>query len=115
MVLRVYLLVLLCVGLTASALAKPEEKTVSLGRVAQAVALTRVYSRPSTRAHVYYSVQPKEYLVVRDYKKGSPWKQVLLQNMYYGFAQVDTMSVLAYDYKVPATSVEVADVPQPRA
>jgi cell wall-associated NlpC family hydrolase len=86
--------------------AKPAEKTVSLGRVAQATLLTRVYSKPSTRSRVYYSVHPREYLVVKDYKKGSPWKLVLLQNMKYGFAKGDSMALLAYEYKVPASAMQ---------
>ena len=116
MVLRVNLLVLFCVALSAFAIAKPDQQMVSLGRVAQATLLTKVYSKPSTRSHVYYSVQPREYLVVRDYKKDSPWKQVLLKNMHYGYAQVASMTVLAYDYKVPVSSVQqYAEIPQPRA
>ena len=116
MVLRVNLLVLFCVALSAFALAKPEQQMVSLGRVAQATAITKVYSRPSAHSHLYYSVQPKEYLVVRDFKKDSPWKQVLLKDMHYGFARVESMTVLAYDYKVPVSSVQqYAEIPQPRA
>ena len=114
MVLRVKMLALFCVVLCTFAFAGPDDKTVSLGRVAQATALTHVYSRPSTRSHVYYSVQPKEYLVVKDYKKGSPWKYVLLQNMRYGYARVDTMTLLAYEYKVPASQV-VASTPPSRS
>ena len=105
MVLRVKMLALLCVVLTAFASANPQEKTVSLGRVAQATALVRVYSRPSTRSHVYYNVHPNEYMVVKDYKSGSPWKLVLLQNMRYGYAESASMNILAYDYRVPATTV----------
>jgi cell wall-associated NlpC family hydrolase len=115
MTLRFKLLALLCVVLSVSAFAdspkagKSDQKMVSLGRVAQATAPTKVYAKPNTRAHVYYSVQPQEYLVVQDYKKDSPWKKVLLQNMHYGYAQVETMSVLAYEYKVPETPVAVTE------
>lgn len=136
MTLRFRLLVSLCVVLTAHAFAQTEQETtplpdptlavktetkapvntVSLGRVAQATGITKVYSKPSTRARVYYSVHPKEYLVVKDYKKGSPWKLVLLQNMKYGYARGDSMSILAYEYKVPASSTTlVAMSPSPRA
>ena len=119
MKLRVYLLALLCAALSAFAFAGPDEKkdvkTVSLGRVAQATAKAHVYSRPSTRSHVYYSVQPGVYMVVRDYKKDSPWKLVLLQNMNYGYARVESMKVLDYEYKVPAASAPVAMTNSPRA
>src|SRR5207248_934462 len=88
---------------------------VSLGRVAQAKGLTKIYARPSTRSHVYYSVQPHDYLVVQDYSKVSPYKLVLLQNLRFGYALADSMDVLNYEYKVPASSAPVAMNTNPRA
>lgn len=116
---RFKLSVLLALVLTASAFAGQDEpKKVSLGRVAQAKIVTKIYSKPSTRSRVYYSVQPTEYLVVKDYKKGSPWKLVLLQNMSYGYTRNESIDVLDYEYKVDASSVpsqQVAMAPNPRA
>jgi cell wall-associated NlpC family hydrolase len=100
--LRFKLLALLCVVLTAFAFAGPDAKKVSLGRVARATAPTKVYSRPSTRARVLNNVQPNEYLVIRDYKKGSPWKLVLMKNGTYAYGRSETMNVLNYEYTVDA-------------
>ncbi len=108
MILRLKLALLLCVAVTVSAFAGQASKMVTLGRVAQAKALTKIYARPSIRSHVFYSVQPNEYLVVRDYKKDSPYKLVLLKNMAFGYALTDSMSVLNYEYKVPAASMPLA-------
>jgi cell wall-associated NlpC family hydrolase len=103
MKLRLQLLLVLGMAFALAAFSGAvEPKKVSLGRVAQATKSTKIYSRPSTRSHVYYSIQPNEYLVVRDYKKDSPWKLVLLQNMRYGYARSETMQVLDYEYKVDA-------------
>ena len=116
MILRLKLALLLCVALTVSALAgQSSAKMVSLGRVAQAKALTRIYARPSARSHIFYSVQPNEYLVVRDYKKGSPWKLVVMSNMSCGYALVDSMNLLNYEYKVPAAQTPLAMAPRPTA
>lgn len=115
MILRLKLSMMLCVVLTASAFAGQATKMVSLGRVAQAKALTRIYARPSSRAHVYYSVQPNEYLVVRDYRQGSPWKIVVMSNMGYGYALSDSVSLLNYEYKVPAASAPLAMSSRPTA
>jgi cell wall-associated NlpC family hydrolase len=103
MKLRLKLLLIFSLALSLAAFSGAvEAKKISLGRVAQATQATKIYSRPSTRSHVYYSIQPNEYLVVRDYKKDSPWKLVLLQNMSYGYARRETMQVLNYEYKVDA-------------
>jgi len=113
MFLRVKLFGLFCLlMLSALSLAGQEEKKVSLGRVAQATGLTKVYSRPSTRAHVFYSVQDKEYLVVKDYKKDSPWKYVLMKNGTYAYARTEKMNILNYEYMVPASQMVAV---QPRS
>lgn len=114
MIVRLKLALLLSLALTVSAFAgQASTKMVSLGRVAQAKALTKIYARPSMRSHVYYSVQPNEYLVVRDYKKDSPYKLVLLKNMAFGYALTDSMNVLNYEYKVPEASAPLAMAPRP--
>jgi len=115
MFLRVKLLVLFSVFLVAFAFAGTDEDMVSLGRVAQAVALTRVYSKPSTRSHVYYTVNPKEYMVVKEYKKDSPWKLVLLSNGRYAYGRTETMEVLDYEYKVPKSQTQTTLAKMPRA
>jgi cell wall-associated NlpC family hydrolase len=94
-----------CVALLASAFAGAEAKKVVLGRVAQTKAAAKIYSRPSTKSRVYYSVGDNEYLVVREYKANSPWKLVLMQNMQYGYARSEVMDVLDYNYEVPADSL----------
>jgi cell wall-associated NlpC family hydrolase len=113
--LRFKLLALLCVVLTAFAFAGPDAKKISLGRVAQATAPTRVYSRPSTRARVLNNLQTNEYLVVRDYKKGSPWKLVLMKNGTYAYGRSETMNVLNYEYKVDAPPESAMMASMPRA
>jgi cell wall-associated NlpC family hydrolase len=114
MILRFKLALMLCVVVCASAFAGQDTKMVSLGRVAQAKTPVKIFSRPSTRSHVYYSVRPNEYLVVRDYKKDSPYKLVLMSNMRFGYALAESMDVLNYEYKVPETSAPVAlSMPRP--
>ena len=84
---------------------EPNDSMLSLGRVAQAKAVVPVYAQPSENSSVYYNVQPEEYLVVRDYKKDPMWKQVLLQNMNFGFARSELMTPLNYEYKVPKSAI----------
>ena len=106
MFLRVKLLGLFCLLMLSALSLGQEEKKVSLGRVAQATALTKVYSRPSTRAHIFYSVHPAEYLVVKDYKKDSPWKLVLMKNGTYAYARTEGMKILDYEYKVAGVATD---------
>ena len=105
MILRLKLIALLCVVLCAFAFAKPDERKVSLGRVARAKVALKIYARPTSRSHVFSRVQPAELLVVKDYKKDSPWKLVLLGNYTYGFAKTETMEILEYEYLVNASSL----------
>jgi hypothetical protein len=75
----------------------------SAGRVAQAIRATSVFSQPSTRSHIYYTIRPKEYLVVKDYKKD--WKRVLMKNGTYAYVQSHGMNVLDYEYMVPKSKL----------
>jgi hypothetical protein len=78
---------------------------VSLGRVARATTQVNVYSQPSTRSHVYYRVPNREYLVVKNYKRGNPWKCVLMKNGIYAYAESAKLQLLDYEYVAPKARI----------
>ncbi len=66
-----------------------------IGKLGQAVESAPIYASASTRARIYYHVQPYEYLVLQT-TDNSHWLRVLMQNMMYGYIRTDAVAKLPY-------------------
>jgi hypothetical protein len=88
----------------------PAELKISLGRVAQAATATNIYSSPNESSHRYYKVRKGDYLVVKEDSAHPEWQRVLLQNRQYGYAPAASLTVLNYEYKVPAKAARPASM-----
>jgi cell wall-associated NlpC family hydrolase len=69
---------------------------VILGKLGQALAQTPIFSRPTTRARVYYKVKPYEYLVLQSANNDKYFK-VLLENGSYGYVSSEAVARLPYN------------------
>lgn len=70
------------------------EKIV-LGKLGQAIERTPIYSRPSTRSHVYYRTGKYQYLVINT-ASNAAYTKVLMNNGATGYVATDAIAKLPY-------------------
>lgn len=92
MTLRRLLLLVVASLLALSAFA---EKRV-LGKLGQALEVTKIYAKTDARSRVLYSCAAYEYVVIQP-TKFKAWRAVLLQNGRYGYVQAEKVATLPYE------------------
>ena len=84
---------------------------VVIGKLGQALQEADIYSRPSSRSHVYYRVKAYQYLVIRDARSASYYK-VVLQTGACGYILASEVAQLPYSVTAdesPTPSYESRD------
>lgn len=69
---------------------------VTLGKLGQAIASTKIYKTASTKAGVWCEVKEFDYLVLNSYEKAE-WTKVLLTNGKQGFILTEKVASLPYN------------------
>jgi hypothetical protein len=69
-----------------------------LGKVGQSLSTFGIHRSPSASSHVYYEVQPYEYLVV-SHTRNSRWLAVALNTGGYGYAPASGIAILPYSVR----------------
>jgi cell wall-associated NlpC family hydrolase len=72
-----------------------------IGKLGQALEATQIRSAPGSKAKVYYTVKPYQYIVIKP-TKYEQWLAVLLQNGRDGYIRADKVARLPYDVRAKA-------------
>lgn len=71
-------------------------QSVVLGKLGQATKATPIFTSPNSKARIYYTAKPKEYLVLRKMSTQA-WMQVLMQNGQHGYVATAAVKQLPYE------------------
>jgi len=76
--------------------------TKVLGRYAQTTGQAKIYASPSTRARVFYTAKPFEYLCV-NWGPNGDWMKVLMSNGVHAFVKKEQVALLPYEVTTKTT------------